>query len=209
MRKRYPGSIQFPRYKRNHGARSGVLSFGSPATGAIAGWIAVAFSNATGADINQVNLRYDGEQWRNGGNTTAQAMVMEYGFGAGFTAVVAWTAAGAAFDFTSPVATAIAAAVDGNAAGLVATIGGSLTLGSSWANGSNLWIRWVERNDVGNDHGLALDNFSLTSADAAVPEPGTLSTAGLALLAAIGLRGRRWLTNASRWRSSRAPVAYS
>jgi hypothetical protein len=208
LRKRYPGSIQFPRYKRNHGARSGVLYFGSPATGAIAGWIAVAFNNATGADINQVIVLYDGEQWRNGGNPAPQAMVMEFGFGPSFDAVV-WTAAGAAFDFTSPVATAIAAAVDGNGAGLVANIGGSLTLGGSWASGSNLWIRWAERNDVGNDHGLALDNFSLTSADAAVPEPGTLSTAGLALLAAIGLRGRRWLTNASRWRSSRAPVAYS
>src|SRR5262249_27115537 len=30
-----------------------------------------------------------------------------------------------------------------------------------WAAGSTLWVRWVENNDAGNDHALAIDNVQL------------------------------------------------
>ncbi len=145
------------------GLGSGGAYWGSPASGAVAGWIALAATNATGADIGSLTLSFDGEQWRNGGNTTAQTMVFEYGFGATFAAVTAWTAPGGSFDWTSPVATATAAAVDGNGAGLVAGRGGTLTT-LDWNPGETLWLRWVEVNDAGNDHGLAIDNVSLVAA---------------------------------------------
>jgi hypothetical protein len=32
-----------------------------------------------------------------------------------------------------------------------------------WNAGDTLWLRWVERNDAGNDHGLAIDNFELAT----------------------------------------------
>lgn len=147
------------------GLGSGGAYFGSPAAGAVAGWIAFSATNTSGATIDTLNLAYDGEQWRNGGNATAQTMVLEYGFGATFSAVSTWTAAGSAFNFTSPVATASAAAVDGNNAGRSARTG-SLT-GLNWTNGTTLWLRWIENNDAGNDHGLALDNFSLSTTGAA------------------------------------------
>ena len=63
------------------GAASGGTYFGSPSTGTVAGWIAVALSNNTGGSANSFTLNYDGEQWRNGGNTSTQTMVLEYGFG--------------------------------------------------------------------------------------------------------------------------------
>lgn len=147
------------------GTASGGVYFGSPASGAIAGWIAAAFTNNTGADINSVTLGFNGEQWRNGGNATAQTMVLEYGFGTSFTTVSAWTAPGGNFNWTSPVATATAAAVDGNVAGLVSGKGGTLSA-LNWTNGTTLWIRWVERNDAGNDHGLAIDDFTLSTGSA-------------------------------------------
>ena len=174
-----------PTDKALGGVASGGAYFGSPAAGTVAGWIAVALTNTTGITLDTVAIRYDGEQFRNGGNTTAQTMVLEYGVGASFAAVSTWTAAGAAYNFTSPVASATAAAVDGNAAGLVANIGGTLT-GVAWNNGDTLWIRWVENNDTGNDHGLALDNFSF----AAVPEPSA-GLLGLTAVALIPLRRRR------------------
>jgi hypothetical protein len=59
---------------------------------------------------------------------TAQTMVVEYGFGTSFTAVSTWTPSGSGFNFTSPVFTntASGAAVDGNTAGLIAGLGGSV-----------------------------------------------------------------------------------
>ncbi len=136
----------------------------------LSGWIALALSNTSGAALNGFSLSFDGEQWRNGGNATAQSMALEYGFGSSFTGVT-WTAPGSDFDWTSPVATTSAAAVDGNTAGLVANRGGSIS-SATWAAGETLWIRWVETNNTGNDHGLAIDNVSVT-AGTAIPEPST------------------------------------
>lgn len=171
------------------GVGSGGTYFGSPVSGAVAGYVALALTNTSGAAFDSVSVAFDGEQWRNGGNTSAQTMRLEYGFGSTFAGVAGWTAAGSAFDWASPVVGSSAAAVDGNAAGHVAGVGGTLAL--SWAAGDTLWLRWVEVNDVGNDHGLAIDDLSV-SVTSAVPEPaaGALFAAGLAALGAIVRRRR-------------------
>jgi hypothetical protein len=171
------------------GLGSGGAYFGSPASGAVAGYLAVALTNNTGAALDAFNVKFDGEQWRNGGNTSAQPMVVEYGFGSTFGSVASWTAAGAVFDFVSPSVGATAASLDGNVAtNRIANLGG--TVNTSWADGSTLWVRWTERNDTGNDHGLAIDNFSLSVV--AVPEPGTYAMllAGLAAVSFIARRQR-------------------
>jgi hypothetical protein len=172
------------------GLGSGGAYFGSPvpASGAVAGWIALALTNASGSDYDNFTVAFNGEQWRNGGTTTsvnpvAQTMVLQYGFGSTFSSVGTWNTPGGSFEFTSPVITnaGTGAAVDGNVAGLVTGLGG--TINTTWSAGQTLWIRWVENNDVNNDHGLAIDNFSLSVA--AVPEPETYAM----LLAGLGLLG--------------------
>jgi predicted extracellular nuclease/phosphodiesterase/alkaline phosphatase D-like protein len=146
---------------------SGGAYFGSAASGAVAGWFAVALNNATAAPITTLAISFNGEQWRNGGNSTAQTMVLEYGYGTGFDKVTTWTAPGGSFNWSSPVATATAAAVDGNTAGRVASLGGTLNLSATpWAADGTLWLRWTETNDSGNDHGLAIDDLTITSAQA-------------------------------------------
>jgi hypothetical protein len=170
------------------GLGSGGNYFGSPASGNVAGWIAVAFRNGTASALDGFTVAFDGEQWRNGGNTTVQTMVLEYGFGSDFTNVATWNAPGGAFDWASPVATASAAAIDGNTAGRVASRGD--TINTAWNAGETLWIRWVERNDLSNDHGMAIDNFSLNVITAAIPEAGTFAYMALGLGLA-GLMGRR------------------
>jgi hypothetical protein len=105
---------------------SGGAYFGSPASGAVAGWIAVAFTNGSNQALTGLTLNFDGEQWRNGGNTSAQAMVLEYGFGSSFTTVPSWTAPGGSFNWNSPVIGATAAAVNGNVAGKVSGLGGTI-----------------------------------------------------------------------------------
>jgi len=157
------------------GLGSGGAYFGSPASGTVAGWIAVAITNNTGITLTEFNILYDGEQWRNGGNTSAQTMVLEYGFGATIDAVGSWTAPGALFDFTSPVVGATAAALDGNAGpNRTSGVGGTVS-SLSWTNGDTLWFRWIENNDSGNDHGLAIDNFGFRG----VPSPGALALLGV------------------------------
>jgi len=154
------------------GVGSGGVSFGSPAVGAVAGWMTVAISNATGSSQPSFVLRYDGEQWRNGGNTATNTTTVEYGYGATFAGVTAWTSAGSAFTFTSPQVGATAVALDGNAsANRVASIGGTITPVSPWASGSTLWIRWAETNEAGSDHGMAIDNVSFSLPTSVVTPP--------------------------------------
>ncbi|NJK60116.1 MAG: hypothetical protein HC918_07590 [Oscillatoriales cyanobacterium SM2_1_8] len=148
------------------GLGTGGTYFGSPTSAAVAGWIAFGATNTTGNTINSLTVNFDGEQWRNGGNTTAQSMVLEYGFGTSFTTVPTWTAPGTIFNWTSPIATSTAAAVNGNSEGRVANVGGTLS-SLNWANNDTLWFRWIENNDTGNDHGLAIDNFSLSTSGGA------------------------------------------
>ncbi len=141
-------------------------------------------NNASGA-ATDFTLSYDGEQWRNGGNTNAQKLTFEYSLNA--TAIndglASWTTV-TSLDFTSPVVGATAAIVDGNAAGKVAINSGLLatTLSSNWLVGTNLWIRWTDINDSGNDHGLGVDNMRFTAT--VVPEPFSL-IAGLGAVAAM------------------------
>lgn len=176
------GSAGTPGDRALGGLGSGGAYFGSPASGAIAGWMAVQITNNTGSLLDTFTVTYDGEQWRDGGNTTAQTMEVEFGFGNTFTGIGTWTAI-AALNFTSPIATATASALDGNnALNRLANITSTLP-GQTWADGQSLWLRWVERNDTGNDHGLAVDNFrfSATGAAAVVPEPSS------AMLLALGV----------------------
>jgi autotransporter-associated beta strand protein len=189
------------------GVGSGGAYFGSPASGAIAGWMAFAATNHSGSLLTEFTLAFEGEQWRNGGNTSAQTMVFEYGFGASFDAVSTWIAPGGGFAWSSPVVGATAGPVDGNTAGKVSNLGGLIT-NLNWTNGSTLWLRWVEVNDVGNDHGLAIDNFSFAwNSFTAVPQHWDVNgpTAG------VGGSGV-WDATAPRWNplagGTGAPEAY-
>ncbi len=146
------------------GTASGAAYFGSPATAAVAGYIALAAVNATGAAVNSLNISFNGEQWRNGGNTSAQAMLMQYGISSdgSFAGVANWMSS---LSWTSPTVGATAAAVDGNSPSGRVPVSGSLAA-LNWQPGQTLWLRWVENNDAGNDHGLAIDDFSMQGSSA-------------------------------------------
>ncbi|MFT3685851.1 MAG: hypothetical protein QM783_13170 [Phycisphaerales bacterium] len=168
---------------------SGGTYYGSQANGAVCGWIAVSLTNGTADTLTDVTIGFDGEQWRDGGSSgvtpAAQTMVLEYGFGATFGAVTAWTAPGGAFNWSSPVITNTGggAMVDGNDAGRVAGRGGTIS-NLAWEPGQTMWVRWVEVNDAGNDHGLAIDNFSFS----ATPTPGAAAVLSFGMLAATRRR---------------------
>jgi hypothetical protein len=167
------------------GVGSGGTYFGSPASGSLAGYIAVALLNGSSNTFDSFSLSFNGEQWRNGGNTNFQTMALQYGFGNSFMTVTNWFTPGGSFNYASPVVGSTAAAVDGNTAGRVNGLGGTIS-SLSWNSGDTLWVRWIEKNDAGNDHGLAIDDFLITAT--VVPEPSTLAlglVGGLAGLVAL------------------------
>jgi hypothetical protein len=150
-------------------------------------YIGARFTNNTGVNLANFTLEYFGEQWRDGGAATpvAQQLTFEWKVGAASLQDTGFTAA-SALDFVSPVFanTGSGAAVVGNTAGRVQK--GPVTVNSiGWAPGTDLWIRWTDVNDSGNDHGLGIDDLTFS---ANVPEPTGLS---LALLGFVVAGARR------------------
>jgi hypothetical protein len=165
------------------------LANAPPATQSTTMYIGARLTNNTGAVLDSFTLSYVGEQWRDGGAATpnAQSLAFEWKVNAANLQDVGFTAA-AALDFTSPtfVNTGGGAAADGNATANRLAIGPVTVSGLNWQPGEDLWIRWGDLNNTGNDHALAIDDLSF-SADA-VPEPTGF---GLAMLASAGLLIRR------------------
>jgi DNA/RNA endonuclease G (NUC1) len=123
----------------------------------------VKLTNNTGATITSLDISYVGEQWRNAGNTTAHKLSFEYRVAdPGVITSIAtgtWTAFNA-LDFTGPIATSTITVLDGN--NPANRIPKSATLNTSVTNGKEIWLRWVDPDDAGADHGLAVDDFSVT-----------------------------------------------
>ena len=142
-------------------------AFGSVASGTPGDiFIALKLTNDTGATITSLDISYVGEQWRNGGNVTAQQLDFQYQVASAGTITdsntpsTGWTDFNA-LDFVSPITGATAAALDGNAA---ANRTAKLANVPVTVNpGQEIWLRWKDTNDAGNDHGLAIDDFSVTA----------------------------------------------
>src|SRR5262249_24802343 len=107
-----------------------------------------------------------GEQWRNGGNATPHVLTFQYqvadaGVITGANApTTGWTTIDP-LSFTGPIVTATAGALDGNAPQNRLAI--SATLPVTVNNGQEIWVRWEDPDNSGSDHGLAIDDFSVTA----------------------------------------------
>ncbi len=139
----------------------------------------VRLANDTAATITALNIGYVGEQWRNGGNTLAQTADFQYRIAAPGV-ITNVNSAGTwidfdALDFTSPTTGATAVALDGNL--LSNRTPKSAALSSiSLAPGQEIWLRWSDPDHMpGGDHGLAIDDFSVSLSS----QPDlTISTSG-------------------------------
>ncbi len=123
----------------------------------------VLFQNTGTSSVTINALSYTGEQWRNGGNATAQKLALAYqksssaittpGSATGWTALTAG-------DFTGPIASTTLAALDGNLAANQTAI--STNPGIAVATGEYVMFRWQDVDDSGADHGLGIDNLTVS-----------------------------------------------
>jgi uncharacterized protein len=170
-------------------------AFGSIASGTPGNFnYGFRFVNGDTNDLLSLAINYTGEQWRTGGGVTAaQALTFEYQvFAAGtgsINAAAGWTALGA-LDFS--VLDTGTATVTAGVTTPISTQSLSGTITTTVPSGSEIWVRWTDLNNTGNDHGLALDDLTASATfSSAVPEPGTLALIGLSLLPGIALLRRR------------------
>ncbi len=125
----------------------------------------VRLQNNTGATITSLDVSYTGEQWR---NSAAAAQTVTYSYLVGSPTVTGslaeFQSAGVgvpALDFTSPITGGAAGALNGNLAANRATKSFSVS-GLSIPNGTEMMLRWSDPDHTGADHGLSIDDFSVT-----------------------------------------------
>ena len=164
------------------------------------------FTNTTGQTLNNLRINYTGEQWRKGsGVSDPQSLTFGYRTGALATDNIltgTYTNFGA-LDFVSPTLTGTATGLDGNAAANSSLISANI-IGLSIANNETFWLRWTDIDDAPADHGLAIDNFTVSSDLASVAPVPELSTG---LLLALGIGGFGMFQLAARKRKTGAGLS--
>jgi uncharacterized protein len=140
---------------------------------------AIRLVNDAGSAIGALDISFVGEQWRNGGNASAQTLSFQYQVAnAGFITDANVPSSGwlsfTALDFTSPITGAVATALDGNAS--ANRTSKSATLSVTVNPGQEIWLRWRDPDDAGNDHGLAVDDLSVTATGASTATPTSSPT---------------------------------
>ena len=168
----------------------GSIASGTPATNA---W-GLRLQNNTADPLGNVTISYTGEQWRNGGNANVQTMYFTYRTSSspitdptpGNESL--WTAF-ATLNFDTPITGTTAMPLDGNAPGNYKVFSNVLLPGVTLNPGDEIFLRWYDINDPGNDHGFGVDDFAV-SFSVVVPEPACAALAGLGLLSLMLWRRR-------------------
>jgi hypothetical protein len=155
------------------------------------------FVNNTGSAIDSLTVSYTGEQWRLAQDTTAaQELQFHYytdaaapNFGNG-PAVGGWSGTQSALTFIPPRVNTnpgASSALNGNLP--ENRIAYNATLNLTIAPGAEFYFRWRDLNNTGNDHGVAMDDLTVSYTTVVIPEPAALGLAAMPLLA-MGRRRR-------------------
>jgi hypothetical protein len=159
----------------------GSLGSGNAAAGSFAHGLRI--KNNLGSSIASLSVSYVGEQWRSGG-TSAGANTVNFSYqtstgtaltalSPGTTSVPAGFTAVTSLDFTSPIINSATGALDGNLTANRVAKTATITFSSPIPNGGEILLRWGDPDHTGTDHGLAIDDISIT---AILPTPTLTAT---------------------------------
>lgn len=142
----------------------GSLGSGNAAVGNL--FWGVRLQNNSGGTIGSITVTYNGEQWRNSA-AAAQALTFSYLVGSPTVtgSLAEFNATGVAvpsLNFNSPITGGTAAALDGNLAANRTAINFTIT-GLNIPTGTEIMLRWADPDHTGADHGLAIDDLSVTA----------------------------------------------
>lgn len=170
----------------------GTIASGTPKTNAFG----VRIQNDTASPLGSITISYTGEQWRNGGNTAIQTLDFSYLVSSSPIASPISVDINdpnyvgfAGLDFASPITGAAAATLDGNLAPNRVLFSGVVLTGVTLNPGDEIFLRWLDIDDSGNDHGFGVDDFSVSFS--AVPEPAVATLTGLTVLGMLFWRRNR------------------
>lgn len=163
-------------------------ALGSLRSGTLIPLFGVEFFNQTGTTITALDIAFTGEQWRLGKADRSDRLIFQYS-----TDAISLTEGNyvdfTALDFATPD-TSDVGAHDGNSAANRTALKSTIS-GLEIAANTGFWLRWSDFDASGADDGLAIDDFSLSARSTlAVPEPGSLALAGLALAGLFSTRRR-------------------
>lgn len=170
-------------FGNNGGGERALGSLASGTTAALA--YGVRFKNNTAGTISGISVSYSGEQWRDS-STTPQTLRFGYRISSGtITSADPGVVQGSggwvdvpSLAFTS-LQNAGAGALDGNQAVNRTAFGSTELGGLSLGPGEELFFRWFDANDGGNDHGFGIDDFNLQFTPVPEPEDGALVVGGI------------------------------
>lgn len=214
---KYEGSGANARFKADDGTavNGAIYSYGASgasdrALGSIASAstrsrLGMVLNNNTGQTLTQFTISYVGEQWRDG---TSAANTLAFSYAIDPTDLNTGNYVSApALSFTSPNSTTADAngvKLDGNVSTNRRAVNATVT-GIVWPAGSRLIVRWTDNDDVQNDDGLAIDDFTFTAQNAGPVAPAVVSTTpaadatGVAPTTTINVTFNQPVTLAADW----------
>ena len=144
-------------------------SLGSIGSGTPGHWAwGVLLQNTSAGTLVIDSIAFTGEQWRKENNAAVNKLTFSYQKSSSpittltpATALPGGWSAIAALDFSSPITGATAAtALDGNLPANQAALSNNPSI--SVAAGEYVFLRWHDLNDTGSDHGLGIDNLTIS-----------------------------------------------
>ena len=154
-------------YGRAGSSERALGSLGSGSTDSIVyGW---RLKNNTGVTVTAVDISYTGEQWRRAANTNVNKLIFYYKVASSISSIDSTTIKNltsngytnySALNFDGPITGSTASILNGNDPANSKAISQSITV--NIPAGQEIMILWFDDDDAGNDHGLAIDDVSVS-----------------------------------------------
>ena len=137
-------------------------AFGTLADASVTPALGAVFQNNTGSVVSKISIQNRMKQWKESGNAGVnESVAFYYSLDATSLNTGTWTAV-TTLNLNEKLTSATSNnAVNGNLASNY-TFPIQSIINLNWANGANLWIKWVDSNDSGANGMYAIDNFIIS-----------------------------------------------